>query len=255
MKSAFRLGRLFGIPLEVRTSFLLLLAAVALFMGGLAGIFVVLLVFASIVAHELGHALVARKLEVEVSTIELHFFGGVARLQSQPRSARDELAIAAAGPAVSFAIGFVALALAWLSGSALIQLLATINLVLGAFNLIPAFPMDGGRILRALLAPRIGFQRSTEVAVRISRAVSIAFAIFGLAFMQIQLLLLAGVLWYMGSHELRGSRVHGYDAGSAFRVPAAPAWSRVHWSDNARSPRTERPFQDRPPRVVITRIE
>src|SRR5690606_27624074 len=119
-------------------------------------------------------------------------------------------------------------------------------------------PMDGGRILRALLAPRIGFQRSTEIAVRISRAVSIVFAIVGLAFGQIQLLLLAGVLWYMGSHELRGARIQGYGPGPAFWVPTATArWSRAGWQNQARSTqaRSERPFQDRPPRIVVTRVE
>ena len=81
-----RFGRVFGIPLEVRMSFLLMLAFVLLFMGGLAGISLVLLAFSSVILHELGHALVARRLGVGVSGIELHFFGGVAKLESQPKS-------------------------------------------------------------------------------------------------------------------------------------------------------------------------
>jgi Zn-dependent protease len=218
-----RLGRLFGIPLEIRGSFLILLAAVMLFLGGLSGILVVLLAFASVILHELGHALVARRLGVGVSSIELHFFGGVARLESQPKSPKDELAIAAAGPAVSFLLGGLSLVLAIASGLWIFELLATINLILGAFNLIPALPMDGGRILRALLEPRLGFARSTQISVKISRVVSVLFAIVGLAFVQLQLLLLAGVLWYMASAELRMSRAqapnpwpvrhHGYKRG------------------------------------------
>lgn len=246
--SSFRIGRLFNIPLEVRSSFLLMLAAVLLFMGGLSGILIVLLAFASVVAHELGHALVARRLHVEVSAIELHFFGGVARLKSQPHSARDELVIAAAGPAVSFALAAIAFLFAALTGVWFFQLLATINLILGVFNLIPALPMDGGRMLRAFLTPRVGFQRSTEVAVRISRVTSIAFVIIGLGFGQIQLLLLAGVLWFMASNELRMSQRVPYEPS---RQPMPEA--RVY--NSAFQSRPQEPLHRRRPPVVITRIE
>jgi Zn-dependent protease len=201
-----RFGRVFGIPLEARVSFLVMLGLVLLFMGGLSGIFVVLLAFSSVILHELGHALVARKLGVGVSGIELHFFGGIAKLESQPRSNVDEVAIAAAGPAVSFVLSGIGFLLSFATGWAVFELLAVVNLVIAVFNLIPALPMDGGRILRALLAGRVGYQRATELSVRISRVVSVAFAVIGLAFGQIQLLLLSGVLWFMASAELRNSR-------------------------------------------------
>ncbi len=250
MRFPFRLGRLFGIPVEVRASFLLMLAAVLLFMGGLGGILVVLLVFASIVAHELGHSLVARKLGVEVSAIELHFFGGVARLQSQPRSARGELAIAAAGPAVSFALSALAFVMAALSHWWFFELLATINLVLGIFNLIPALPMDGGRILRALLVPRLGFARATEVSVGVSRVASVLFAVVGLAFLQLQLILLAGVLWFMASAELRMAR-HGY-AGS---VPSSSGWSRPEWGPPGWGTSYGPPRAPPRSRIVVVRVD
>ena len=201
-----RLGRVFGIPLEARVSFLVMLGVVLLFMGGISGIFLVLLAFSSVVLHELGHALVARKLGVGVLGIELHFFGGVARLESQPRSSSDEVAIAAAGPAVSFVLSALGFLFSFVSGWGFFELFAAVNLVIAVFNLIPALPMDGGRILRALLSGRVGFQRATELAVHVSRVVSAAFALLGLAFFQLQLLLLAGVLWFMASAELRISR-------------------------------------------------
>ena len=205
MMQPIRFGRVFGIPLEARVSFLVMLAAVLLFMGGLSGIFVVLLAFASIVLHELGHALVARRLGVGVSGIELHFFGGLAKLTSQPASSRDEILIAAAGPAVSLALSGLGFLLSLATGWSVFALLGAVNLVIGVFNLIPALPMDGGRILRAILAQRLGFGKATVLAVKISRAVSIAFAVVGLAFFHVQLLLLAGVLWVMASAELRGA--------------------------------------------------
>ena len=112
MKTRFYLGRLFGFPLHVNVTFLLMLAVVGLFLGGLSGMFVVAIAFASVVAHELGHALVARHLGVRMAGIELHFFGGAAKMVDQPRTPGDEVAIAAAGPAVSFALGGVSMLLA-----------------------------------------------------------------------------------------------------------------------------------------------
>lgn len=206
MFAPIRIARLFGIPVEARFSFLAMLGAVLLFMGGFSGLFVVLLAFSSVVLHELGHALVARKLGVFVSGIDLHFFGGVAKLASQPKSERDEIAIAAAGPAVSFVLAGLGMALYFATGFAVFELLALVNLVIAVFNLIPALPMDGGRILRAILSKRFGHQRATEYAVRVSRVVSIGFAVIGLAFAHLQLLLLAGVLWVMANSELRMAR-------------------------------------------------
>jgi Zn-dependent protease len=159
MFKTWRLGRMFGFPVEINFSFLLLLAVVFVAYGGLAGVVVVGLAFASVLLHELGHALVARRLGVHVSGIELSFFGGAAKMVQLPRSANHEIAIAAAGPAVSLMLGGAGLGLGALVQAtplgSLFGMIGWINLVLAGFNLIPALPMDGGRILRALLTRRM----------------------------------------------------------------------------------------------------
>lgn len=214
MFKTFRLGRLFGFPIEVNTTFLIMLGVVLLWMGGLAGLFVVTLAFASVLLHELGHALTARSLGVGVSGIELHFFGGAAKMLDQPRGARDEILIALAGPAVSFAlagIGWLAYAA---TGASILYLLAWINTIIGAFNLIPAMPMDGGRVLRAALTKRFSFFEATNIAVKIARGFAVVLGVYGLATAQIYLILLAVVLWIMGSAELRAARLFGYQGGA-----------------------------------------
>ena len=210
LSRSLRLGSLFGFPIHVNLTFLLLLGVVGLTMGGAGAVAFVLVAFASVVLHELGHALVARHLGVNVSRIELHFFGGAAQMTDQPRSARDEIAIAAAGPAVSFALAGLSLVLLSLTGVAVFQVLAWINLVLGAFNLIPALPMDGGRILRAILSRRMGFVRATEVSVTVARVFAVALGVYGVVTVQLYLVLLAVVLWVMTSAERFAARHRGY---------------------------------------------
>lgn len=203
---SFRLGALFGFPIHVNVTFLILLGVVGLTMGGFGAIAVVLLAFASVVLHELGHALVARHLGVHVPRIELHFFGGAAQMADHPRSSGDEIAISAAGPAVSFALAGLSLLLAQLTGAWLFTLLAQINLVIGAFNLIPALPMDGGRILRALLQRRMGFLRATELSANLARIIAVGLGIYGLASGHYYLAILAVLLWMMTGAELMAAR-------------------------------------------------
>ena len=200
MLKSWRLGTILGFPVEINLSFVLLLAFVLLAWGGPLGVVLVCLAFASVLLHELGHALVARTLGVHVSGIELSFFGGAAKMVQMPQTASHELAIAAAGPAVSLALGGAGLGLAALTGMGLFAWIGWTNLVIAGFNLIPALPMDGGRILRALLTRRFDFVRSTDIAVSVSRVVAIAFAVVGLAGWY-QLLLLAPLLWFMGTRE------------------------------------------------------
>src|SRR5882724_7981646 len=114
MFKSWRLGSVLGFPVQLNLSFLLLLGFVFLAFGGLPGVFIVLLAFGSVLLHELGHALVARKLGVHVSGIELSFFGGAAKMVQMPRSADHEIAIAAAGPAVSLILGGAGLGLGML---------------------------------------------------------------------------------------------------------------------------------------------
>jgi Zn-dependent protease len=209
MFTSWRLGRVLGFPVEINLSFVLLLAAVLLgyggFGGGVGGLIVIGLVFGSVLLHELGHAVVARRYGVHVSGIELSFFGGAAKMVQMPRSADHEIAIAAAGPAVSLMLAGVGLGLgSVLHVPALGGLFGTIgwiNLVLAGFNLIPALPMDGGRILRAALTRRMDFVRATDVAVKVSRAIAIGFGVVGLALGWIQLLVLAPLLWIMATRE------------------------------------------------------
>jgi Zn-dependent protease len=206
---SWRLGRVLGFPVEVNLTFLLLLAFVLIAYGGLVGVFVVLLAFGSVFLHELGHAVVARRLGVHVAGIELSFFGGAAKMTQMPRSPSHEIAIAAAGPAVSVALSVIGFSLAVLFGSPLLALIGWINLVIAGFNLIPALPMDGGRILRAVLATRYDYVRATDISVRIARGFTILFAVVALAYGLWHLLLITPFLWLMTSHEQRVARMVG----------------------------------------------
>jgi Zn-dependent protease len=178
---------------------LLLLGFVFIAFGGLAGVVIVLLAFASVLVHELGHAIVARRLGVHTSGIELGFFGGAAKMDI-PRNANHEITIAAAGPIVSLVLAGLGLGLAAGTGLSIFAWIGWTNLILALFNLIPALPMDGGRILRALLTKRMSYIRATDVAVTVSRVAAVAFAIVGLMGAY-QLLLLAPFLWLLGSRE------------------------------------------------------
>lgn len=228
MLKSWRLGTLLGFPVEVNPSFLLLLVLVLLAWGGVTGVVLVCLAFASVVLHELGHALVARQLGVDVSGIELSFFGGAAKMIRLPRTAKHELAIAAAGPLVSFALGGAGLGLAAVTHLGLFAWLGWTNLVIAGFNLIPALPMDGGRILRALLTRKLDYVRATDVTVTIAKAVAGLFVVAGLAGAY-QLLFLAPFLWIMATREQVLARMmadqYMYDhAGYVSRTPRYYGW-------------------------------
>ena len=200
MLKSWRLGTVLGFPVELNASFLVLLAVVWLAFGGPIGAILVCLAFASVLVHELGHAVVARSLGVDIGGIELSFFGGAAKMLRSPRTANHELAIAIAGPLVSLALGGAGLGLAALTHVGLFAWLGWTNLILAGFNLIPAMPMDGGRVLRALLTRKYDYVRATDVAVAASRVVAVLFVVAGL-FGAVQLLVLAPFLWILGSRE------------------------------------------------------
>ena len=172
------LGRVFGFPVDVHLSLLLLLGGLLVFGGdgfGLAGLLLAVAAFSSVLVHEIGHALVARALGVPILGISLFPFGGIAKMPGPPRGPRDELAIAIAGPIVSLTLAgglFLLSGLVPGTVGALLFHLARINGMLGVFNLLPALPMDGGRVLRAWLARRGGFLPATLRAVRVSRIVA-----------------------------------------------------------------------------------
>ena len=201
LQRTWRLGRVLGFPIDLKSSFLLLLALVFVAYGGLGGVLFVIVAFASVLAHELGHAVVARRLGVEIQDIQLGFLGGAARMTSMPKKANHEIMIAAAGPAVSLVLGAAGIGLGALTGSHFVTTLGWLNFVLAAFNLLPALPMDGGRILRAALTHRYTYVAATKKAITISRGFAIGFGILGL-FGNFQMLLLAPFLWWMGTQEL-----------------------------------------------------
>ncbi len=226
---SFSVGRILRFPVRVNLSFLLLLGLVILWMGGVTGVVMVSVAFASVLLHELGHAVVARRLGVRIKEIELHFFGGAAKMLDMPRCPRDEIKIAAAGPAVSLALAAVLYAGATLTGWDGLFWPAIVNLGIAVFNLLPALPMDGGRILRAALSGRMGHLPATELSVKISRVLAVALGLVGLFSGHIQLAALAVLLWFMGSAELRVARVQAQRAQTgAFDVIGrwAEAWPR-----------------------------
>jgi Zn-dependent protease len=217
---SWRIGTLRGIPIDVHATFLLLIAWLGLapllagetLASSLTGVLLVLAVFTTVVLHELAHATVARRFGVRTRRILLLPIGGVASLEGMPERPVEELLVAIAGPLVNVAIAAVlAIGLA-LSGTALRPTgdpLATspfltsflwINVSIALLNLLPAFPMDGGRVLRALLAMRVGRDRATMIAARIGRGLAIVMAIVGLA-VQPMLVLIALFVWMAARAE------------------------------------------------------
>lgn len=193
MAHAYSIGRLFGIPLRVHPTLLLFLGLAALsnalaagWLGMLVGLAYAAGVFASIALHEVGHSLVARAKGARILEILLLPIGGMARLAAMPRRPADEIQIALAGPAVSLALGLAGLLAAPLLRpvaplpAALLHELGRLNLVLVLFNLIPSFPMDGGRVFRAALVPRLGRLRATRLAARLGRACAWLFGLWAL---------------------------------------------------------------------------
>ena len=201
-----RLGRLFGIPVSLHPLFVagvaVLLTWEFLTQGpvvaattGLLG----LAVFGSVLLHELGHALAAKGFGIRTRSIVLHPLGGLASLDRGPETPTEELVVALAGPAVNAVVAAGAAAL-WRAGAEPAAWLLAINVGMGLFNLLPAFPMDGGRVLRAALATRMSRTDATAVAVRVARGFGwlfVATALVG----QWTLALVGGFLLLFGTLE------------------------------------------------------
>lgn len=197
---SLRLGSIRGIKIKVHYTFLLILAVVITLSGGtsIADLAALLLLFACVLLHELGHSLVAQAHGIRVRDITLLPIGGVARLEEVPENPWTELKIAIAGPAVNLVI-FVMLtplvilvsipSLSATPGAAdallgfairCLMLLWYANFMLMAFNLVPAFPLDGGRVLRAVLAMRMEYLRATEIAAQVGRVFAASLILVGL---------------------------------------------------------------------------
>jgi len=205
MRWSFKLGQIAGIGVFVHWTFVLLIAYVVYLYvshgsdvaGVVQGILFVLAIFGCIVLHELGHALMARRFGIHTRDITLLPIGGVARLERMPENPAQELLVALAGPAVNVVIAMVLFVVlgVWfglalfsdlkllsdtlVAGGSFLLPVMLANVALVAFNLVPAFPMDGGRVLRALLAQRIDYVRATQIAAGIGQTLAILFGILG----------------------------------------------------------------------------
>jgi Zn-dependent protease/CBS domain-containing protein len=200
MRWSWKIGEFAGIGVYMHATFLLLIGWIVLsnllaggsWAGALGGVLFISLLFACVVAHEYGHALTARRYGIKTRDITLLPIGGVARLERMPDQPIQELWVALAGPAVNVVIA-VAL-FAWLlvtgglqplntlsiTGGSLLERLMVVNISLVLFNLIPAFPMDGGRVVRALLALRMEYSRATQVAATLGQGIALLLGLIGL---------------------------------------------------------------------------
>jgi Zn-dependent protease/CBS domain-containing protein len=229
---SYKIARVAGIDIYVHATFLLLLAWIgfAAYRGGgtaaaVQAVGYIVALFTIVVMHEYGHALTARRYGIPTQDITLLPIGGVARLQSMPKDPRQELAIALAGPAVNVALALIIAAImaatggfaaraeptpgtsGLVVGGGILRQLLWVNIVLILFNLIPAFPMDGGRVLRALLAMRSGdYSQATVTAARVGRFFALVFGIVGLFWpgAPATLVLIALFVWLGAAGEAAG---------------------------------------------------
>lgn len=220
MKWSWKLGEVAGIGLYMHATFVLLIGWVALVHWleahslaiVVAGVGFILALFGCVVLHELGHALTARKYGIRTRDITLLPIGGVARLERMPDDPIQELWVALAGPAVNVVIAaglFIWLGLtgSWeplaelsVAKGSFVERLMVVNLFLVGFNMLPAFPMDGGRVLRALLATRIEYTQATQIAGSVGQGMAFLFGFIGL-FSNPFLLFIALFVWIGAAQE------------------------------------------------------
>ena len=205
------LGSVAGIRLQVHFTFLALLAWMGVKgwrQGDLSGVPFFLGLFACVLLHELGHALMARRFGIMTSDITLLPIGGVARLERMPEDPRQELWVALAGPAVNVAIAAVLFVILGgqlppvekIGGGSILERLLLANITLFFFNLLPAFPMDGGRVLRALLATRMPYTRATQTAATVGQIMAVLFGFVGF-FANPLLIFIAMFVWIGAAQE------------------------------------------------------
>jgi Zn-dependent protease/CBS domain-containing protein len=241
MRASLRIGRILGIPIYLHFTFLIILPFFALVFGFaysemfgfkigfanlaiddvgkvLLGIVAAVIFFASILIHELAHSYVALRKGYKISGITLLIFGGVSEIEEQPGQAKGEALMAFAGPGSSMVMGAV-VSVAYfltkgLSGGVELQamvlmfsLIGFYNILLGLFNLLPAFPMDGGRVLRALLSKKVGFLKATKWSVQIGKAFAVGMGVFGLLTFNFILILIAVFLYSGAEGEYQQTKV------------------------------------------------
>lgn len=230
-----KVGRVMGIPIRLHWSFGLLVLGsglVSLSAGGWsAGVQNLLLLgglFFCVILHEFGHALMARRFGVSTAHVTLYPFGGIAALRGLPNNATAEFWIAIAGPLVNLGLMVFGALLWWMTAWTPILLFTGMNLVMGIFNLIPAFPMDGGRVLRAALSPLFGWVRASRIAIGVGRCFAILFLAVGLWIGSLNLLLVGGFLLFatvVEGRRLGQIRNQVHQQQSAY--PYVPRW-RLH---------------------------
>ena len=227
MFGSLKLGKLFGIDTYVHGTFWLLPLFVLLETRS-AGVDVVALnlllvfaVFGCVALHEVGHGLAAAAYGIRTRDITLYPIGGVASLEGMPEKPLQEVVVALAGPAVNVVIalglflGLMGADMAFVTTETVepsfvnvfVAELIFANVMLFLFNLLPCFPMDGGRVLRALLSMRTTRLRATEIAVQVGTVVAVAFLVAGLLTPRTSLIVVAVVVWLLGQAELGGLRI------------------------------------------------
>ncbi len=237
MKSALQIGSVSGIGIRLHWTFLLLVAGIFAFYmvqgdsvaAALVGVGLILAVFGCVVLHELGHALTARRFDVPTRDITLYPIGGVARLQRIPEEPMKEFWIAVAGPAVNVVIAAALLAVVVVTNASLspeafvdptanfLGTLLWLNVILVGFNLLPAFPMDGGRVLRSLLATRMNYARATQIAANVGQGMAILFGIVGLIGFNPILLFIALFVYVGAQQEAQQAMMRAVTEGVAVR--------------------------------------
>lgn len=234
MSWSWKIARIAGIDVRVHLTFVLLVAWMSitpLVLGkGPAAVAATLglnlAVFSFVLLHELGHALAARRYGIKTRDITLWPLGGIASLERMPVNPRQELVVALAGPAVNVALALVfagailvggsfAPAVSGFPGSSLMEQLLLVNVTMAAFNLIPAFPLDGGRVLRAVMAMRFDRVRATWIAARVGQGFALLFGIAGLL-LNPMLTLIAVFVWFAAQQE--ATATEALDRAPRFRI-------------------------------------
>src|SRR5688572_30159994 len=218
MRWSVRIGSIAGIRLELHVTFLIFLGWIALSSGlttgdpleAVASVVGILLIFTCVLLHELGHAFAARRYGIRTRDIVLLPIGGVARLQRMPEKPQQEVVVALAGPAVNVLIlsalwpvlTFLRQPPAWPPPPdlGLLHTVFWVNVMMVVFNMVPAFPMDGGRVLRAVLAMRMPFVRATRIAAAVGQGFALLFGIVGF-FFQPMLMFVALFVFLAASEE------------------------------------------------------
>ncbi|MBM4241896.1 MAG: CBS domain-containing protein [Euryarchaeota archaeon] len=212
MNLSLRIFTVFGIPVELHISFLLLILFIYVlaFFNVISIQMAVLitLLFVTVVIHELSHSYVAKRYGVNIERIVLLPIGGVSAMEEIPKDPGQELKISIAGPSANFIIAIICYLIILITTNIIskdiysfIYDFLTVNLVLGVFNLLPAFPMDGGRILRAFLARRVDYVRATEIAANVGKYLAIIMALSGIFIILNPILIFIALFVYIGADQ------------------------------------------------------